>query len=142
MKNQTFDHLVVEKIFQSYPPKIRKRLLSLRQIIFETAEQLDVGELEETLKWGQPSYLTKSKSGTTIRIDQLQSYENCYAIFFHCQTSIIERIKQNFTDQFTYEGNRAIIFNLQDEIPVDSIKYCIEMGLRYHLDKKYIMCIS
>jgi len=49
--------------------------MSLRRLIFETAAELeDVGLLEETLKSGQPSYLASpTKSGTTIRVDQIKS---------------------------------------------------------------------
>jgi hypothetical protein len=62
----------VEAVFAQYPDQVRERLLALRDLIFDTASHTKgVGEIEETLKWGQPSYLTiKPKSGTTIRIDQ------------------------------------------------------------------------
>jgi hypothetical protein len=44
--------------------------MQLRMHILDAASETEgVGELEETLKWGQPSYLTKKpKSGRTIRI--------------------------------------------------------------------------
>lgn len=60
----------VAVVFDSYPEEMRVKLLFLRRLIYETAASLEeVGELEETLKWGEPSYLTpKSKSGSTIRI--------------------------------------------------------------------------
>ena len=60
----------VEAAFNVFPPAVRKKLIQLRMLIFDTANKTEgVGELEETLKWGQPSYLTKkSKSGSTIRI--------------------------------------------------------------------------
>ena len=45
--------------------------MKLRQLIFDVAAKTkDVGQLEETLKWGEPAYLTsESKSGSLIRID-------------------------------------------------------------------------
>ncbi len=60
----------VAAIFNSYPQKIRDKLMILRLLILETASTIEgVGELEETLKWGEPSYLTpKTKSGSTIRL--------------------------------------------------------------------------
>ena len=40
---------------------MRKKLLHLRQIILDTASETEgVNELEETLKWGEPSYLTEA----------------------------------------------------------------------------------
>ena len=64
----------VAKVFENYPKAVRSKLLFLRQLIFETAERTQgVGELEETLKWNQPSYLTpETKSGSTIRIGRLR----------------------------------------------------------------------
>ena len=61
----------VEAAFGTYPEPVRTRLRALRRLIFDTASATKgVGALEETLKWGQPSYLTpQTKSGSTIRID-------------------------------------------------------------------------
>ena len=60
----------------------------LRTLIFDVASDTDsVGELTETLKWGQPSYLTeKTKSGSTIRIGREKKTDGDYAIYFKCQT--------------------------------------------------------
>lgn len=61
----------VAKRFASYPASVQPKLAHLRRLIFFVAAQDErIGELEETLKWGVPAYLTSvSKSGTTIRID-------------------------------------------------------------------------
>ena len=49
----------VEAAFASFPVPARKGLLALRSLIFETAETTpQVGALKETLKWGQPAYVT------------------------------------------------------------------------------------
>jgi len=43
-------------VFNTYPNGIKKKLLLLRQLILDTASETEgVGDLEETLKWGQPS---------------------------------------------------------------------------------------
>ena len=62
----------VAKIFAAYPPKLRKRLLAVRQMIFDVAKQTEgVGKLQETLKWGEPAYVTtETGSGSTIRINR------------------------------------------------------------------------
>ncbi len=57
----------VLKKFQSYPNNVRKKLLYLRQLIFEAAsENKELANVEETLKWGEPSYLTDG--GSAVRI--------------------------------------------------------------------------
>jgi len=100
---------------------MRSKLMFLRQLIFDTARTEGVGELEETLKWGEPAYLTKKpKTGTTIRINQSKSNPNQYGMYFHCQTNLIETFRAIFPVEFTYDGNRAIVFNENDEVPVKS----------------------
>ena len=87
----------VAAVFKSYPKNMREKLMFLRQLIFETAAATDgVGELEETLKWGEPSYLTpKTKSGSTVRIDWKKSQEGQYAIYFKCTTNLVETFAQS-----------------------------------------------
>src|SRR5437667_8922125 len=81
----------VDPVFDGYPKPVKAKLLALRRLIFETAKSTKgVGTLEEGLKWGQPSYLTpESKSGSTIRIDQVKSSAGQYAVYFHCQTDLV-----------------------------------------------------
>ena len=88
--------------FNSYPAGVRAKLMILRQLIFDTAQSLDgVGGLEETLKWGQPSYLTQSKNGSTIRIDCLKN-DDGYAMYFHCQTNLVETFRELYPTQMNY----------------------------------------
>lgn len=128
----------VAAAFNVFPPVIRKELMRLRMLIFDVAYETEgVGELEETLKWGQPSYLTKkSKCGSTIRIGREKKTEGDYAIYFKCQTSLVATFKELYKTEFRYEGNRAILFNINDKIPIPELRHCIAMALTYHLNKK------
>lgn len=137
-KCKTFDNPDVAAMFKTYPKDIRMKLMFLRQLIFTTASKTEgVGELEEALKWGQPSYLTtKSKSGSSIRIDWIKSQERKYAMYFHCQTNLVETFREIYPKEFTYGGNRSIIFNADDEIPVTELCHCISLALTYHLHKR------
>ena len=132
-----FKNPEVFAVFQDYPHEIKSKLLFLRNLIFEVAKKANgVGELEETLKWGQPSYLTsQTKSGTTIRIDKVKSGKHDYAIFFNCQTTLVDTFREMFRDEFEYEGNRALLFKTKDKIATEKLKLCISMALTYHLDK-------
>ncbi|AOP32979.1 hypothetical protein A0128_03305 [Leptospira tipperaryensis] len=136
--SQNFKNQNVAEVFRTYPKNIRKRLLSVRELIFKIAKTTEgVGNLEETLKWGQPSYLTpQTKSGSTIRIDQVSSEENIYALFFHCQTNLVETFRELFPKKIQFEGNRCILLNVKDPIPTKELSVCISMALTYHLEKK------
>ena len=129
-----FESSEVAKVFDSYPEPFRDKLLVLRQLIFETASDAEgVGAIEETMKWGEPSYLTKS--GSTIRIDWKVSNPEQYAMYFHCRTKLVDTFKELYGNVFRYEGNRAIIFSRNDEIPVAELKHCIYLSLTYHQRK-------
>ncbi len=69
--------------YRSYPPKVRKKIKMLRQLILDVAEENEeVNALEETLKWGEPSFL--AKKGSTIRIDWKTKTPDQYAMYFKC----------------------------------------------------------
>ncbi len=135
---KAFDSPDVESVFAGYPERLREKLMRLRQVIFDSAAEMEaVGPLEETLKWGQPSYLTPaSKSGTTIRIDQLGSEPDRYGLFVHCQTSLIETFRDFYPDELEYDGKRGIRFDVDEDPPQDALRHCIGLALTYHLDKK------
>jgi hypothetical protein len=128
----------VAAVFDSYPQPMKSKLLFLRQLIYETAVSLEaVGDIEETLKWGEPSYLTpKSKSGSTIRIAWKESQKDQYSIFFKCTANLVPAFKEKFPHKFRFGGNRSIDFKLDDDIPVNELKQCIALALTYHLNKK------
>jgi hypothetical protein len=137
-KHQNIQSAEVAAVFEAYPKKIQSKLMFLRQLIFDVASRTNgVGELEETLKWGQLSYLTtQTKSGSLIRIDQIKSQEGKYAMYFHCQTTLVDSFKEMYRGQFEFGGNRSIIFHVKDKVPVKELRHCVSMALTYHLNKR------
>ncbi|ABS78541.2 hypothetical protein CbuD7D7780_11725 (plasmid) [Coxiella burnetii] len=138
VKHRKFQCRKVQEKFENYPQSIKPRLLFLREFIFKVASQTaGVGDIEETLKWGEPSYVTsQTKSGSTIRIDWKKSTPNQYYIYFNCKTTLVDTFKEIYDDLFTYGGNRSLIFQKDDKLPVDELSDCIAMALTYHLTKK------
>ncbi|MCA9925034.1 MAG: DUF1801 domain-containing protein [Anaerolineales bacterium] len=128
----------VAAIFNSYPSEIKSKFMLLRQLIFDTAASIEgVGEIEETLKWGEPSYLTpKSKSGSTIRIAWKESQKDQYSIFFKCTANLVPAFRERFPHKFKFGGNRSIDFKLNDDVPTKELKQCIALALTYHRNKK------
>ncbi len=124
-----------QSVFDGLPKALAKQLVTLRTLILETAaENSVIGPLEETLKWGEPAYLTSAtKSGTTIRINRHKKSDNEYAIYVHCQTDLVERYKQLYGDILKFEGSRAIVFDVDQDIPTEAVKHCVAMALTYHL---------
>lgn len=128
----------VAAVFNAYSEKVKPKLMFLRQLIFDVASRTSgVGELEETLKWGQPSYLTtQTKSGSLVRIDHIKYQEGKYAMYFHCQTTLVDTFKEMYRGRFEFGGNRSIIFSEKDKVPVEELSHCVSMALTYHLNKR------
>lgn len=121
----------VETVFNNYPSPFREKLLELRTLVLATAEETEgIETLEETLKWGEPSYL--AKKGSTIRMDWKKSKPEQYAIYFKCTSKLVVTFKEIYGDKFSYENTRAILFKVEDEIPVKELKHCISLALTYH----------
>jgi Domain of unknown function (DU1801) len=136
--NAQFSDPALEAIFEAYPKPVKARLLALRRLIFETAKATKgVGALQETLKWGQPSYLTaETKAGSTIRIDQVKSADDQYAVYFHCQTDLVATFRELYPTEFRYGGNRSILLNTADKIAEPALRHCMALALTYHLRRR------
>ncbi|QLG44182.1 DUF1801 domain-containing protein [Costertonia aggregata] len=122
----------VKAVFDNYPKIVQKQLLALRELVLETATEIEgIKKLEETLKWGEPSYL--AKHGSTIRMDWKAKTPEQFAIYFKCTSKLVPTFKTVYANVFTFEGNRTIVFNVKDKkIPKQELKHCIAMALQYH----------
>ena len=134
---RSFKNPDVARVFEAYPAPVRKDMLALREMILATAASTaGVGEIEETLKWGEPAYLTsRSKSGSTVRIDWKKSRPSDYAMYFNCQTNLVETFRTLFPHELQFEGNRALVFNIGSRVPKDAVAFCVSAALTYHLRK-------
>jgi hypothetical protein len=123
--------------FNAYPPNVHPKLLALRELVFEAAAGVAaIGEIEESLKWGEPAYTTRNKAGSTVRLDWKKKDPDHYAMYFNCQTNLIETFRTLFPNDFKFEGSRALVFSLEDALPRDSLAICVVASLTYHLAKR------
>jgi hypothetical protein len=131
-----FSDPAVEAAFDAFDPAVRDGLLALRHLIIEeAADTPGVGRLEETLKWGQPAYLTpETKSGSTIRLGVPK--QGGYAIYAHCQTTILSDFQAIFGGDFDFEGNRAVTFRPDEAPDLEKLRLLIRSALTYHLAKR------
>lgn len=136
-RSRAFTDRNVANVFDAYPGTIRAKLMTLRAMILETAASIDgVGPLEETLKWGQPSYLTtQSGSGSTIRIGRVKPDDDRVAMYFHCQTDLVATFRELYPARLEYGGNRSILFDAAAKIPEKALRHCIGLALTYHTRK-------
>lgn len=126
----------VDTIFENYPDFVRGQMQRLRELVIETAEETpSLSELEETLKWGEPSFVTKN--GSTLRMDWKERTPKQYAMYFQCTSRLVDTFRLVFDHTFEYEGNRALVFQLNQKLPEAELKECIRASLTYH-DVKHL----
>ena len=119
----------------SYPEQVREQMKGLRKLVHEVANEApEVIKIEETLKWGEPSFVTKH--GSTLRMDWKKKTPDQYAMYFKCTSRLVETFKIVYKDTFQFEGTRAIVFGLKDPVPKEALKACIKATLSYHKVKK------
>ena len=127
----------VNEVFANYPDFVRDKMQYLRELVIETAEETEgVTKLEETLKWGEPSFVTKN--GSTLRMDWKKKTPDQYAMYFQCTSRLVNTFRLVFDRKFQYDGKRAIVFQLNQKIPKLELKECIKASLTYHNVKKQI----
>ena len=132
---QEFRNTSVRDAYEALPEPKQAHLLKLRELVLDVADSLPLpGGVEETLKWGEPSYLPiKPKLGSTVRIGSFD--ETHVALYFNCQTMLVENFRTLFGDKLKYSKNRAVLFDIGIPLPEQEIRMCTAMALRYHIDK-------
>ncbi|MDA0366788.1 MAG: DUF1801 domain-containing protein [Proteobacteria bacterium] len=133
---RAFKNAAVRAAFDAYPPKARRTMMQLRELIYAAAETEEVGGVVETLKWGQPAYLPgNARTGTTIRLGDVREAPEACALFVHCQTNLIDTYRSLFGDDLTFQGNRAILFKPGATLPKRAVRHCVTLALTYHARK-------
>jgi hypothetical protein len=132
---QAFVNSEVAAKFASYPTDVRRKMLALRELVFRTAATMpEVDRIDETLKWGEPAYVTSGRSGSTVRMDWKVRTPTEYALYFNCNTTLVQTFRTLFPKELHFGGNRAIILEPGQPAPRDVLAFCLGMAFRYHLD--------
>lgn len=123
----------VRSAFDNHSGAVLASLLALRTLIFETVEETpNIGRIDESLKWGQPSYTpAKPHIGSSVRLGAAET--ETVALYFICHTRLVEHFREIYPKVLEFEGNRAIVLPASGEWPEAEIKHCIAMALTYHL---------
>jgi len=135
----------IQEKFDSYPEHIIPLMLQLRGLMFSVAENHNLGKVEETLKWGEPSYLVNK--GSAVRMDWKSKSPGQYFLFFHCQTKLVDTFRELYSSSLAFQGNRAIVLNVNNKLPERIVRHCIEMAFRYKTIKHlpmlgYARCLN
>ena len=128
---QLTTHPKVATVFANYPDFVKEQMQDLRALVIATAGEIEeLGVLEETLKWGEPSDVTKY--GSTLRMDWKAKSPDQYALYFKCTSKLVATFQLVFGPTFHYEGKRALVFSLPQSLPIPEVNACINAALTYH----------
>lgn len=123
---------MIAAVLAGYPEAARAQANRLTTLIRHEAARIDVGPLTETLKWGEPAFLTEAtKSGTTIRMAWKPKAPDVLQMLVGCQTSLVDTWRDRFPE-LRYAGNRAVLLALDAPLPEDAVRTCIALALTYH----------
>lgn len=118
----------------SYPAPVQTHMQALRDAVYRVAAQhADVGPVTESLKWGEPSY--SAPRGSAVRLGWSPADPARYALHFHCQTLLVETFRELYGDQLVLQGRRAMVFTMDEAIPMAAVEHCIYLALTYHRRK-------
>lgn len=123
----------IESVFLTFPSEAREYLMNLRNMIFFVAQECGIDDLEETLKWGEPSYICKS--GSTLRMAWKAKNPGSISLYFHCQSRLVETFRALYGDKLNLVGNRELRLDLSEALPSEKLAVCIALTLQYHRNK-------
>jgi len=125
----------VAEVTAHYPDEVKTVFAAVRQLVIDVAkETTGINKTEETLKWGEPSYL--AEGGSTVRMKWSEKNPERFFLYFNCNSILVETFKELYQDEFEYDGNRAMSFPVDQPVPEDALKHCLAMAMQYHKLKK------
>jgi hypothetical protein len=115
-----------------YTGEALERLQPLRQLVLDTAAARGVGAVEESLKWGEPSYAPLKKGvGSSVRIAPRR--DGKVSMNFICHTGLVAKFRELYADRLEFEGNRTIIIDPAAPLPKEELRHCVALALTYFL---------
>ena len=116
--------------FQSWPAPVAQTALAIRTHLMQAAQDLDIQNLEESLKWGEPAWRPR-KGGTTLRLSWKPGSDEI-GLFVDCKTDLNARMMSDYPDAFRYHPPRAMYHSVADEdLPVAALTHLARITFRY-----------
>ena len=120
---------VLDDQIQTYPRAAQQKLQALRALIYQVALVEKLGEIEESLKWGEASFTTQT--GSPVRLDWKRKSPQYIGVFFNCNTQLVASFKELYPSELQYQGKRAIILAIAAPLPEVPLRHCLALALNY-----------
>lgn len=134
MARRKFDSADVEAAYRAFPSPARDKLLKLRDMVFEVERDTPgAGPIVEDLKWGQPSFVTLGRHGSTFRLGAVEEGPATHALYFLCQTTLVGTFRELYGDVLDLKDNRAMLFLEGRDYPMEAVAHCVALAMTYRL---------
>jgi hypothetical protein len=120
----------MEDYISTYPAAAQNYARRIRQLVHVTAAEEGLGPVTEDLKWGEPNFSVPG--GSPFRMDWKEETPQFFYLFFNCRTSLISTFREVYQGALQFEGSRAIVLDVNREMPEDILRHCFSLAMRYH----------
>ncbi|MEP5732549.1 MAG: hypothetical protein ABJL67_24625 [Sulfitobacter sp.] len=108
-----------------------------RTLFHQISTERDIGPLDETLKWGQPSWRpVRPRTGSTLRMGWRQADADHLAFFVDCKTNLAAQMQDIYPDVFQNDGKRALLLPLSRPFAEQAVAHLAELTFTYHQRKR------
>ncbi len=122
----------IKAAFLNFDRAARSSLLAARHLILSMTDKLDrVSSIEESLKWGQPSYAPVPKTGTPIRLGVTKT--GAPTMFVHCQTTLVSDLEADNAHGLKTIDNRAVLLPSGDLADHPGLLNFVRLAFTYHV---------
>ncbi len=122
----------VDTALSALEPDVGKTLTKVRQLVHDVADEIpEIARLNESLKWGEPSFAPVPKTGTPIRLGV--GKDGRAALYVHCQTSLVGDLAAENPHQMETLGNRGVVVPVGDPADHPGLRGFIRSALTYFL---------
>ena len=119
-----------------WPEPAQRTLWYCRAVFHDIAAKAEIGPLDETLKWGQPSWRPyEPRTGSTLRMDWDLKFPNRLSLFVDCKTHLAARMRDLYPDLPENDGRRHLAIALDAPLPEQALAHLADMTFTYHRAK-------
>lgn len=116
-----------------WPDAAQARLWACRALFHQIAQDAKVGRLDETLKWGQPSWRPVApRTGSTLRAGWHSDRAQMLSLFVDCKTDLAARMRDFYPHLPLNDGRRHLAVAIEGPLPQQALSHLAEMTFTYH----------
>lgn len=117
-----------------WPAPAQSVIWTCRTLFHRIAQENNIGVLDETLKWGQPSWRPRrARTGSTLRMNWSPASPDQMSFFVDCKTDLAARMATLYPTPFSNDGRRRLDMSLALPLPEQALAHLAEMTFTYHL---------